>query len=1003
MINLMYLSELDILMKKFFLFMFLGFSGFAPTHAADVVHLHLLGATDNHSPVLVVLEMDGHEIHAAAVAEPYQAGHHAGRVSLRGNLQVDAVSPDTLSRDGTRLHGTLQQKDAFSIELNLQQDGHTLKGAYAWRDSRGERVRETSGEAVGMLLPLPDPREADLLTLYFHNPLPGRAEGGRHGSAERAIASIRIREGRPASITLVDSLVHAASRNNRQSIPVAMAGGWTGWQAVDDETRFQSVSVSGAPFDESMVISATVGDTPLAYHLKLQRVGDLVFGTYRLEGGGDGHENEVSGYLGKQDHLPYPVTDEADPLQTHLRWLTRTNAYGGGLYGNDMGLSTVRNTGSKDYNDPPIVGAFGPFAARAVLQTHDDPILRAQTLMMAQRSGHYILSHRTGPLNLLPTYKTMFRPQYWMGRALVDLAVITESDFWKARALEVADALRRTQGPEGSWSYVDAGSGETGTTLSRHDRTWDHVPRANGMWLDLLGRIRTELNVEDYRDVEDRAAAWMRTALLEGATHQGRRYLIEGRNHNSRPDDDGPTFYALYQLKYADAWDDALFKATLEWAELLWHDGDDRLPRIGYEQQRGPPGLTTVGTMRMALIYLLAAEKTGDTAHLQKAGQLYNSVMQMYRPGPGIFWDSPVWDRPQVQSWSYHAYAVLPAEVALNLIEFREAADRLAQQGIAVPQPQTITFPDMADLPGRPAQISLPATADSGLPVRYEVDNGPATVADDLLTLSGETGIVWITAYQDGSDAYIPALSVQRNFAVGRAAPPPPGDVETWSVNNRSVRVSWSPSAGENVIHYTVEHSRDQGETWQQAAQVDAETLAHEVSGLERGETRLFRVLAHNPSFASDPSKAVAGTAHAEDFHREIDLRFVQRGQHWDRRPYDNDPEKIMLVPTQSSRSSDPNDDISFWFTIDIGEQTGRYEVHYYCWGNAGSNDSAWLRSHTDESFNWISIGNQEWTWRRRGLDLNEPGQHTIYFGARQHGNDGPRIQRVIITNTANR
>lgn len=110
-----------------------------------------------------------------------------------------------------------------------------------------------------------------------------------------------------------------------------------------------------------------------------------------------------------------------------------------------------------------------------------------------------------------------------------------------------------------------------------------------------------------------------------------------------------------------------------------------------------------------------------------------------------------------------------------------------------------------------------------------------------------------------------------------------------------------------------------------------------------------------------------------------------------------------MFVPSEFSRSPEPNDDLSISFTIDIGEQTGRYDVYYQCWGNAGSNDTAWIGTQNDERWHWLSIGNQGWTWRVRGLELNEPGEHTIYFGARQRANDGPRIGRIIVTNTRSR
>lgn len=983
-----------------------------PAAAREAIHLHLPGATERHAPVVVVLEIEADTLHAAAVAEPYRGAHRRG--SLEGNLRVDAVPTDDFSWDGSRLHGRTALEDAFAIKLEVTRDGHTLRGHYEWQDEREDEPISSSGEVHGMWVPIPDWSEADHLTLYLRNPVPGNPDGGRNDRYSRGIATIALENGQPQSIRFLDSKTHGASRHTRQSFPVVMSGGGVGYQAVDgprgSDTNYRSltnphISRNG----EQWLIEATHNAETVRYLLTLQNIGDMVFGSYEIEGDPEHGRQEVAGYLGQEGHLTFPVTHREDAprgaheRQTHLRWLIDVNAYGGGLFGNDLALGDVRNTGSKDYNDPPMVGAFGPMAARAVLASEEDPLLRARALMIGQRGGHYILSHRVGPYNLLPTYKTMFRPQYWMGRALVDLAVISESDFWKARALEVGDALRATQDEHGSWSYVSAGSGETGTTLSRGDRSWDNVPRANGMWLDLLGRIRTELGVEDYRDVEERAAAWMRESLLEGVTHQGRKYLIEGRRNNSRPDDDGPTFYALYQLRYADDWDQELFDATIEWAERLWFEGDDRLPRIRYYQPRGPAGLTTVGTMRMALIYALSAEKTGNAEHLRKAGLLLNTVENMYRPQTGLLWDSAVWDDPDVRTWSYHAYAVLPAEVAQNLIDFTGVAARLEKAGRPIPVPQEIEFPEIADQPAEAATFDPGAVSDAGLPIRYEVESGPATVENGQLVLSGETGIVWVTAYQDGNERVLPALSRQRNFAVGEAAPPAPPSISIRSLNNRAVEINWAASDSKNLVGYTVEQSLDEGENWQEVDRVDAETLRLEVGGMENGESRKFRVLAHNPSFASEPSPEAEGRTHDENFHVEIDFDDVTAGQHWELQEEGAPDGGPVFVPTQSSRSNKPDPDLSLSFTVDIGEQTGRYDVYYQCWGNAGSNDSAWIRTQSDEQWHWISIGNQGWTWRNRGLNLDEPGENTIYFGARQHGNNGPRIARIIVTNTPSR
>ncbi|TVR12386.1 MAG: fibronectin type III domain-containing protein [Planctomycetota bacterium] len=1007
---LMLLRRLALLFAPLFLMVLSAGMAQLASAEGEAMHLHLLGAGPRHTAVVVTIAVDGDDLRAAAVSEPYRPGYRRG--SVAGNIQVDAVAIDELSWDGSRLQGRIAHGEAFSLKLDVQHDQHSLRGSYEWQDQRGDEPHQASGEVRGMLVPLPRWDSADRLTLYLHNPVPGSPDGGRRDRDMRAIASISLVDGQPQQAVLVDSIVHGASRHSRQSIPVAMAGGWVGWQAVADESSLAARSVTGQleQGEGSLRLEASHNGEDFAYDITLKRVGDVLYGHYAFDGV-DGHEQQfVAGYWGSSDHLHYPIKTSDDAprghkeVQTHLRWLGTVNAYGGGLFGNDFGLSRVRNTGSKDYNDTPFVGGFGGVAARAIIATADDPLLRAHAQMMAQRAGQYILTHRVGPYYLMPTYKTMFRPQYWMGRGLIDLAVISESEFWKARAAEVGYALQQTQDEHGSWSYVDAGSGETGTTLSRSDRSWDHVPRANGMWLELLARLRQELGIHDYQEVENKAAAWQRQALMEDITHKGRTYLLEGRSHRSRPDDDGPTFYALYQLRHADDWDDDLFAKTMEWAEMLLYEGDDRLLRAQYHQtRRGPPGDQTIGTARMALIYAVAAEKTGKADYLQRAGILLHTLLSTYRPQSGLLWDHSVWDDPRVENWSGHAYAVLTAEVASNMIDLMAVAQRLEAAGTPIPLPQSITFPEIENQPAEAQRLNPGAKSDSGLTVRYEVDSGPATVDGQYLVLSGETGIVWVTAYQDGSEGFIPALSVERTFAVGDAAPPAPTGIQTWPVNNRAVRVLWEASAGENIIAYSVEHSRDNGETWESSPRLDEDARYHEVHGMSNGEERLFRVIAHNPSFASQPSEAVAGTAHHQDFRQDIDFHQIEHGEHWDfRTDQEEAPDGTMFVALDNKMRGDPEPAYSFWFTVEIDEP-GRYDVHYFCWGNAGNNDSAWIRTDAQDQWTWIPIGNQHWTWQQRGVVLDRPGTHTIYFGARQAGNDGPRIGRIVVTNTPDR
>jgi hypothetical protein len=77
---------------------------------------------------------------------------------------------------------------------------------------------------------------------------------------------------------------------------------------------------------------------------------------------------------------------------------------------------------------------------------------------------------------------------------------------------------------------------------------------------------------------------------------------------------------------------------------------------------------------------------------------------------------------------------------------------------LAVPSvSQTITPPDLADLPVDAPPLNLQAFASSGLPVSYALVSGPASLEGEILALSGQPGLVKIRASQPGDGTYLPA------------------------------------------------------------------------------------------------------------------------------------------------------------------------------------------------------------------------------------------------------
>jgi hypothetical protein len=86
--------------------------------------------------------------------------------------------------------------------------------------------------------------------------------------------------------------------------------------------------------------------------------------------------------------------------------------------------------------------------------------------------------------------------------------------------------------------------------------------------------------------------------------------------------------------------------------------------------------------------------------------------------------------------------------------------------------PQTITFAAPGTVTTRTPPLVLLATASSGLPVTLVLDSGPASLAGSVLTPSGATGQVTLTATQSGNAEYLPAPPATVSFPIGS---PPAG------------------------------------------------------------------------------------------------------------------------------------------------------------------------------------------------------------------------------------
>ena len=82
---------------------------------------------------------------------------------------------------------------------------------------------------------------------------------------------------------------------------------------------------------------------------------------------------------------------------------------------------------------------------------------------------------------------------------------------------------------------------------------------------------------------------------------------------------------------------------------------------------------------------------------------------------------------------------------------------------------QTINFPALNSQQVAGTNVTLVATATSGLPVSFNVVSGPATLAGNVLTFNG-TGTVVVNANQAGNVTYAAATAVSQTFTVNATA-----------------------------------------------------------------------------------------------------------------------------------------------------------------------------------------------------------------------------------------
>jgi hypothetical protein len=116
---------------------------------------------------------------------------------------------------------------------------------------------------------------------------------------------------------------------------------------------------------------------------------------------------------------------------------------------------------------------------------------------------------------------------------------------------------------------------------------------------------------------------------------------------------------------------------------------------------------------------------------------------------------------------------------------------------------QTISMSPLAGKTFGDSDLSVSATASSGLPVSLSIVSGPATLSGDVVHLTG-IGLVTIRASQGGNSNYNAAPDVTRTFQVIDTAPPvissiTPSVTSLWPPNKKMIPVTIGVTASDLV------------------------------------------------------------------------------------------------------------------------------------------------------------------------------------------------------------
>ena len=313
----------------------------------------------------------------------------------------------------------------------------------------------------------------------------------------------------------------------------------------------------------------------------------------------------------------------------------------------------------KNYANRPVVGG-GVVSTMALLATlSEDPAERAEAIAAGEAAANWILARTGGPHDLPDFYyKSMFWYTLYTGHAYLDLYQVSGNERWREAALRLSRSYARLQHESGAWPFVfnNYGGGKVGVGMRRG---WDGVDPRDAQWtvigatdfLHWFGRVRTELETDDFREVETKAWNWVRDHDLQTFIWRRRGgYKAGQQTINNRY----PSLLMQYLLDYADEGqvdDETLLRLWrhCEATAVNWRRDDSGERFLPHVHEYTAPRYTQEdpgATARYALIAAQLFQRSQDPVLRAKADALAGSCYANQDPA-GLIHDLAKTEAPE--------------------------------------------------------------------------------------------------------------------------------------------------------------------------------------------------------------------------------------------------------------------------------------------------------------------------------------------------------------------